>query len=157
MKDKFKKALIVLATFIVVFILHILYFKVTEGGCGSAPWLKKYITEEEYFLGISYALSLGFMALAFLKYKESRINALKAAAGGGLLAIVLWLSCFFFGCCGSPMLIMYLNLIGLSSFKVPKFALLLMTVIFISIGYFCFIRENCCNGNSCRKEKDEKI
>lgn len=151
MSNKVKK-IIPLGTFIAAFMLHLLYFKLTEGTCGSIFWFQKYVKEQEYYLGISYALSFAFMAFAFLKYKENRTNALKAAAGGGLLAVVLWLSCFLFGCCGSPMLLVYLNLIGLSSFRIPKIVLLLMTIVFISIGYFCFIRskENCCNGDSCR-------
>lgn len=156
MKDKFRKALIVLATFITVFILHIFYFKVSEGGCGSTPWLQKYIKEQEYFLGISYALSLSFMAFAFLKYKENRKNALKAGVGSGLLAVLLWFSCFFFGCCGSPMIIVYLNLFGLSTLRIPKAALLLMTVIFIGIAYILLIRKPfncCCDGKPCKENE----
>ncbi|MEK6714690.1 MAG: hypothetical protein AABY43_01425 [Candidatus Omnitrophota bacterium] len=144
MKDKFRKALITLSTFIIVFILHIFYFKVTEGGCGSTPWLQKYIKEQDYFLGISYALSLAFMAFAFLKYKENRKSALKAGLGSGLLAALLWFSCFFFGCCGSPMIIVYLNLFGLSTLRIPKAALLLMTIIFIGIAYVLLIKNPGC-------------
>jgi hypothetical protein len=137
-------------------LLHLVYFKVTEGGCGSIPWIQKYINEQEYFLGISYALSFAFMAFAFLKFKEKRKEALKAAAGSGFLAVVLWLSCFFFGCCGSPMLIVYLNLIGISSLKVPKAVLLLMTITFVSIGYIWLRRESpvvCCNGKPCKEDQ----
>jgi len=159
MKDKFRKVSITLATFIIVFILHIFYFKVNEGGCGSTPWLQKYIKEQEHFLGISYALSFAFMAFAFLKFKENRKDALKAAIGGGLFAVILWFLCFLLGCCGSPMLIVYLNMIGLSKFKVPKLVLLIMTVIFIGIGYSWLIRKSpkgCCNGKPCKREKDER-
>lgn len=155
MTNKARKTAVLCAVFTAIFILHLLIYKIAEGNCGGIGWFQKYINDQEYFLSISYALSFAFMAFAFWKYNENRRNALKAAAGGGLLAVVLWLSCFFFGCCGSPMLIVYLNLIGLSSFRIPKLALLFVTIVFILIGYFCFIRskENCCNGNSCRKEK----
>lgn len=159
MTNKTRKIAVLSAAFITIFILHLLIYKITEGNCGGIGWFQKYIKDQEYFLSISYALSFAFMAFAFLKYKENRRNALKAAAGGGLLAVVLWLSCFLFGCCGSPMLIVYLNLIGLLSFRIPKLALLLMTIVFIAIGYVWLIRSkvNCCNGNSCRKEKNEEI
>lgn len=153
MKDKFRKAIVTLSTFIIVFILHIFYFKVTEGECGSAPWLQRYIKEQEYFPGISFALSFAFMAFAFLKFKENRKRALKAAIGGSLIAIISWFLCFLFGCCGSPMLIVYLNLIGLSSVKVSKLALLVMTIIFVGIGYIWLIKKSpkgCCNGKPCR-------
>lgn len=155
MANKVQKATIPLAVFILVFILHLLYFKVTEGSCGSISWFQKYIKEQEHFLGISYGLSLAFMAFAFLKFKENRKDALKAALGGGIFAVILWFFCFLFGCCGSPMLIVYLNLIGLSSLKVTKLALLVMTVIFVSIGYIWLIRhtaKSCCNGKPCKED-----
>lgn len=156
MRARAKKIVIPLFTFIVVFILHIIYFEFTEGTCGNTAWLKRYIKEQEHFLGISYALSIAFVAFAFLKFKENRKRALKAAFGGGVLAIILWFLCFLFGCCGSPMLIVYLNLIGVSNLKIPKLALLLMAVIFIGIGYIWLIKklpESCCNGKPCKEEE----
>ncbi len=157
MTDKTRKTVVLLAVFVAVFALHLLYFKITSAKCEEGiGWLQKYILGQEYFIGISYGLSFAFMVFAFFKYRENNKGALKAAAGGGLLAVVLWLSCFLLGCCGSPMLIVYLNFIGLSSLRIPKLALLLITVAFIAAGYFCFIRkcpDKCCNGSSCRKEK----
>ena len=155
MTDRVKKTIIPLATFITVFVLHLLYFKLTEGTCGSVSWFQRYVKEQEHFLGISYALSFAFMAFAFLKFKENRKNALKAAIGGGLLAVILWFLCFLLGCCGSPMLIVYLNLIGLSNLKVSKLALLVMTIIFIGIGYIWLIKKSskvCCNGRFCKED-----
>ena len=152
MLNKIKKAIILLAIFVAVFMLHLFYYKMTESSCAGSAWFQKYIVEQEYFLGISYALSVTFMVFAFLKYKESKKNALKAGLGSGLLAVVLWFSCFFFGCCGSPMIIVYLNLFGLSTLKIPKIALLIMTIIFIGIGYFCCLKKpsKCfCNGKPC--------
>lgn len=154
-KKRFKKIIAPLGAFIGIFILHLLYFKFNKTICGSASWFQKYIKGKEYFLGISYGLSFAFMTFAFLKFKENRKVTLKVALGSGLLAAILWFFCFLFGCCGSPMLIVYLNLIGLFSIKVPKFALLLMTIIFIGIGYIWLIRKttkSCCDGNPC----DEK-
>lgn len=161
MMKKNKTAIFILMVFINVFVLHLLYFKFkfTKGSCGSISWFQEYLKGQDYFLGISYALSFAFMIFAFFKFKENRKSALKAAMGSGLLTILLWLSCFLFGCCGSPMLIMYLNLIGISSLKVPKVFLLLMTVIFIVIGYIYLLKklpEVCCSDKSCRKEKNEK-
>lgn len=153
MANKVKKIIILLTVFINVFILHLIYFKFSEGTCGGIGWFRKYIREQEYFLGISYALSFVFIAFAFLRFKENRKNAFKATLGGGLWAIILWFICFLFGCCGSPMLIVYLNLIGLSSLKVPKLALLVMTIIFISMGYIWLIKKSpkgCCNDKPCK-------
>lgn len=160
MTTKVRKIVITLFTFIVVFILHIVYFGFTEGACEDTSWFKKYIEEQEYFLGSSYALSIAFVAFAFLKFKENRKRSLQAAFGGGILAIILWFLCFLFGCCGSPMLIVYLNLIGISSLKIPKLALLFMTIIFIGIGYIWLIKkmpQSCCEDKTCRKTDNEEI
>ncbi len=156
MTNKIKKVILLLAVFIVVLMSHLLYYKTTESSCAGSAWFQKYISEQEHFLGISYALSFTFMVFAFLKYKEDRKNALKAGLGSGLLAVLLWFSCFFFGCCGSPMLIVYLNLFGLSMLKIPKLALLIMTVIFIGIGYFCCLKKpsKCfCNRETCKEDE----
>lgn len=159
MTNKVGKIAILSAVFISVFIMHLLIYRVVEGNCGGVGWFQKYINDQEYFLSISYALSFAFMAFAFLQYKENKKNSLKAAAGGGLIAVVLWFSCFLFGCCGSPMLIVYLNLIGLSSFRIPKLALLAMTIVFIAIGCIWLVRSKgkYCYGNSCKDEKNEEI
>ena len=56
MNNKVKKIVIPLATFVIVFILHLLYFKLAESACAGSAWFRKYIKEQEHFLGISYAL-----------------------------------------------------------------------------------------------------
>jgi len=155
--NKLKKKLLLLTIFIIALSLHLAYFKVTEEHCASIGWFQRYVLEQEYFVGFSYALSFTFMTFAFLKYKENRKNALKAGLGSGLLVVFLWFSCFFFGCCGSPMIIVYLNLFGLSTLKIPKVILLLMTVIFLSIAYIFLMRKqsNCyCNGKPCKEDEN---
>lgn len=156
MRNKFKKLIIPLIVFGVVFVLHVLYFKYTEGSCGSDVWYRKYVKGQEYLLGISYALSFAFIAFAFLKFKENRNYAWKAALGGGIFTVILWFLCFLFGCCGSPMLIVYLNLLGISGLKFPKLILLLMTMIFVVLGYIWLIKKsakNCCGDRPCKEEK----
>lgn len=156
MTTKARKIIITLSTFIVVFILHIVYFRFTEGACQDTSWFKRYINEQEYFLGISYASSVAFVVFSFLKFKENRGKALKAALGGGFFAIILWFLCFLFGCCGSPMLIVYLNLVGISSLKIPKLTLLVITIVVIVIGYIWLVKkspESCCNSKSCKEDQ----
>jgi membrane protease YdiL (CAAX protease family) len=128
--------------------------------CKSVYWLGEYIKRQEYFLGLSYGLSFAFIVFAFLKFREDKKDALKAAMGGSLWTLILFFFCFLFGCCSSPMLIMYLNLIGISNLKVPKSVLLLITVIYICIGYFWLIKrtsKSISNKESCKKIKNEKI
>lgn len=156
MDNKVKKIIIPLVTFVIVLMLHLLYSKLIESSCAGGAWFQKYIKEQEHFLGISYALSFAFMSFAFLKFKENRKAALKAALSSGLLAVLLWFLCFLFGCCGSPMLVVYLNLIGLSKLKVPKLILLILTVVFIGIGYIWLSRktpQGCCSGKPCKEDQ----
>lgn len=141
MSDRVKKIIMPFCVFCVVFILHLLYFKLA---CVGNGWLTKYLSEQEYFLGASYGLSFGFMSYALLVFGRNKKAALKAAGGSGIFAIFLLMLCFFFGCCSSPMLIVYLNLLGLSALKVHKGILLLMTVIFITIGYAWLNKKICC-------------
>ena len=155
MMNKIKKIVVIVTVFILVFMTHLLYFKIklAKKPCESIAWFQEYIKGQEYFLGLSYALSFAFIVFAFFKFKENRKNALKAAMGGGLFAIMLWVFCFLFGCCGSPMLIVYLNLIGIANLKIPKLILLLMTIIFVVLGYIWLIKKsakNCCGDRPCK-------
>lgn len=156
MANKAKKTIFICVVFAVVFMLHFLNFRLASSACENGPWFQEYIKGQEYLLGISYGLSFAFIAFAFLKFKENTKHALKAAVAGGLLAVILWFLCFLFGCCGSPMLIVYLNLIGISALKVPKLVLLLITIISIGIGYLWLskkIPRSCCNGRPCKEDK----
>lgn len=162
MINKVKKIIFPLGTFVIVLILHSLYFKlkVIKDACKIVYWFEEYIKRQEYFLGLSYGLSFAFIVFAFLKFREDKKDSLKAAMGGSLWAIVLFFFCFLFGCCSSPMLIMYLNLIGISNLKVPKSVLLLITIIYICIGYFWLIKrasKSIRNNEPCKKIKNEKI
>lgn len=150
------RAIIIISFFMIIFGAHLLYFKLSADTCAGGFWLERYLREQEYFIGISYGLSFAFVAFAFLKFKEKRRNALKSAFGGGLLSVLIWFACFLFGCCGSPMPIIFLNLIGLSNLKLHKIILFLMTVIFLALGHLWLnkkSRQNCCNDTLCKQGK----
>lgn len=158
MLDKVKKIVVIVTVFISVFMTQLLYFKfkLAKEPCGSIAWFQEYIKGQEYFLGLSYALSFAFIVFAFLKFKENRNYAWKAALSGGIFTGILWFLCFLFGCCGSPMLIVYLNLLGISGLKVPKLVLLLMTIIFVALGYIWLIKKSakyCCGDRPCKEER----
>lgn len=77
-------------------------------------WLRTYIQTQDYWMGYSYAISLAFAAIAFRQWREQRRCTTRNLAIGGLtlsgfLAVA---GCFLIGCCGSPMLVVYLNLFG---------------------------------------------
>jgi hypothetical protein len=81
---------------------------------GSPSWLKRYLETQSYWLGYSYALSLAFAAVLARRYWAERFCSGKTLVAGGLSfsAFLGLAGCFLAGCCGSPMLVVYLNLFG---------------------------------------------
>lgn len=80
----------------------------------KASWLQRYLETQGYWLGYTYALSLAFAVIALRRYREERVGSARTLAVGGMtlsgfLAIA---GCFLAGCCGSPMLVIYLSLFG---------------------------------------------
>jgi hypothetical protein len=81
---------------------------------GAGSWLPSYIETRSYWLGYSYAVSLAFAAVAIRRYLRNRsCGAGRFAVGGltftGILSVA---GCYMLGCCGSPMLVVWLNLFG---------------------------------------------
>lgn len=83
-------------------------------GSGSSSWLNRYLETQGYWLGYSYSLSLAFAATALRRYREKRYCSAKTLAVGGvtLTGFLALAGCFLVGCCGSPMLVIYLSLFG---------------------------------------------
>ncbi len=94
----------------------------------EASWLELYLEGQHYWLGYSYALSLGFVCYAMGHYWWSSCKTTGRVALGGLgfSGALLLAGCFLIGCCGSPMLIVWLNLFGAAflPFAKPLIALL---------------------------------
>lgn len=104
----------------------------------NASWPRHYIETQGYWLGFSYALSLTFAAVALRRYREERFCASRNLAVGGvtfsgLLAVV---GCYLLGCCGSPMLAVYLSLFGASFLPLARPLIAFLTIIFISVAWW---------------------
>ena len=124
-------------------------------------WLQTYITSQNYWLGLSYALALAFAAYAIIRYREERINRSRNLAVGsvsftGFLAVA---GCFLLGCCGSPMLAVYISLFGAAFLPFIPFLkplVALVTVVSISLALLWMNRRkkvtgNCeCGKSSCK-------
>ncbi len=133
-----QKAFFIIATFILAFIVHLLYFKLVNFGCagGKTEWFTTYLRLQEYYLGFSYAVSAAFAAFAFMKFKECKRKAVDAGIGVSVWAIALWtLGCFLAGCCGSPIWIIYINLLGISMLKIPKWSVAITSLVMVALGY----------------------
>jgi hypothetical protein len=95
---------------------------VSIGPVEQPSWLARYVDGEHYWMGYVYALSLGFAVIAVRRYLEDRsCRARNFALGGvtfsGFLAVA---GCFLVGCCGSPMLGVYLSLFGAAFLPLAK-------------------------------------
>ena len=123
--------------FVAVFVAHALYM----GACAaSAPsgWsdfgmsatasgplgLGAYWRGQDYFIGFSYALGASFAAWALtrcISFRQARVAAGGAAVGGiTLVGVLMAGGCFLIGCCGSPMLAVYMSLFGSRALGVGK-------------------------------------
>lgn len=159
-----KKILYPLSTFAVVFTLHATYsiWKAIEV---SRQWIQigntnpsvLYFRRHDYLLGISYALAGAFTVYAFMKFLEHRRGGLAGTIGGVTLTGILYVGgCFLLGCCGSPMLVVYLSLFGSSFLGVTKPLTLILTTISVAIGLFWMEKKvraskSCCAGSETKR------
>ena len=114
--------------------------------------LNRYVAPGEYWLGLSYALAGSFAVFCLLSFiRKQKLAAIEGAAGGIALGGLLWASgCFLIGCCGSPMLPVYIGLLGPKFLGVTKPLTFFVTIASTIIGYriiikrngSCFVQEN---------------
>ena len=85
-------------------------------------WLQSYLEAQSYWLGYSYALSFGFAAVALRRYREHQSCGTRNLAIGGVTfsGVLAVAGCYLIGCCGSPMLVVYLNLFGAAFVPLAK-------------------------------------
>jgi hypothetical protein len=155
--------------FVTVFIAHALYL----GSCAASAsgWddlgmsakaagplgLGAYLHGQDYFLGFSYASGAAFATWALgrlIFFRQKRAAAAGAAIGGiTFVGILMAGGCFLIGCCGSPMLGVYLSLFGAKALGLGKALTALITLASVSCGYWClsrrFARGDACLGTCC--------
>lgn len=100
----------------------------------GAPWL-----------GASYALSAAFMAYALLTFREDRRRAAAGAVGGlAAMGALYAVGCFAIGCCGSPMLPVYLCLLGGKYARLSGPLMFGLTFLSVGIGFLILGRKARC-------------
>lgn len=110
----------------------------------EACWWKAYLETQSYWLGYSYALAFSFAVMALRWYREQGSCASRNAAIGGftfsgLLAVG---GCFLIGCCGSPMLIVYMNLFGAAFLPLAKPLMAGITTVSIAVAWIWMYRKS---------------
>lgn len=145
-----KKIIYAIASFFIILSVHFAYslWQIIET---ANRWKQtrdinpfiQYFERQDFFLGLSYALTAAFTAYAITNFLEKRKRGIAGTVGGFTLAGILYLAgCFLTGCCGSPMLAVYLSLLGssIAGFAKPITAgLTTMSVIF---GFVWISRNN---------------
>ncbi len=111
-------------------------------GQADSDWFRQYIESGGYWFGYSYALSLTFAVVALRRYREQRFcQARNLAVGGltlsGFLAVA---GCYLIGCCGSPMLIVYMNLFGAAFLPLAKPLMAGITTLTIGLAWWWMLR-----------------
>lgn len=128
-----------LAAFIAVVVVHMAWTALFPDQdpaqarwAGVGPtWTQRYFGEGDYFLSLSYALPAAFAVWAFRRWRDRRKRAAGLAALGGtaVAGSLAAAGCFLVGCCGSPMLAIYLNLFGVAFLPFAKPLLAAVTAL----------------------------
>lgn len=105
---------------------------------GSSSWFNRYTETGSFWLGYAYALSLAFAGVALRRYLEQRRCADRNLAIGGvtLSGFLAVAGCFLAGCCGSPMLGVYLSLFGASFLPWTKPLVAGLTTVMIAASFW---------------------
>ncbi len=106
-------------------------------------WIARYVEGQNYWLGYSYALSLAFAAVAFRRYREKNSISGKTLALGGITfsGFIAFSGCFLLGCCGSPMLAVYLSLFGAGFLPLAKPLIAVLTTAFVGASWWWMTRS----------------
>jgi hypothetical protein len=154
MSSRVRRLLLPTATFFVVLAVHYVWTGLfperdpEQDRWLSVPgaersWLRSYLESQSYWLGYSYALALSFAVVALRRYQEHRLCAARNLAIGGvtLSGFLAVAGCFLLGCCGSPMLAVYLSLLGASFLPFARPLVAGITTITIVAGWFWLSRR----------------
>lgn len=109
----------------------------------QGSWLSRYVEGRSYWLGFSYGLSLAFAAVAFRRYRAGRFCAARNLAIGGVTfsGVLSVVGCYLLGCCGSPMLAVYLSLFGAAFVPLAKPLVAGVTLLSILLGWWWMNRH----------------
>jgi tetrahydromethanopterin S-methyltransferase subunit A len=131
-------------------------FRPDHAGAGQVS----YLSDGEVWLGPSYAAAGAFAAFCLMRIYRNRKRAVAGAAGGLALTGFLYAAgCFLLGCCGSPMLAVYIGLFGPRFARVSGPLVFVITLASVAFGFFWLMRKKpgqcACEGGLEPCEPDE--
>jgi hypothetical protein len=156
--------LLAAVAFVAVFVGHVLYLRYLAiapqkdwaDNFNPSDFWHSYMVGQDYFVSFSYALSASFAVWAGALFMYSRRQAAVMGAFGGISLVTLLSAagCFLIGCCGSPMLMIYVSFFGSSAAGIGKPLMALISLISIGAGYLYVVRRpecNCTDSETCQK------
>ena len=149
-----RKAALPVMVFVAVALVHFLWINVfpeqnpAQGRWATVlpveepSWIGRYVEGQNYWLGYAYALSLAFAAVAFGRYREKNFSSGKTLALGGVTfsGFIAFAGCFLLGCCGSPILAVYLSLFGAGFLPLAKPLIAVLTTAVVGISWWWMSR-----------------
>jgi len=110
-----------------------------------------FVAGDGVWLGASYALSAAFTVYAFMILRENRKRAVAGMTGGLVATGGLYMfGCYALGCCGSPMLPIWLGLFGAKGAHLGGPVVFAFTLASMAVGFFLLRRKSgCACGESC--------
>lgn len=118
------------------------------------PALAFYLKDGDIFMGLSYALAGAFTAYALARTLEGRKAGVAGTVGGLTLTGALYFGgCFLIGCCGSPMIGVYMGLFGSRFLGATKPLAFVLTALSVAVGWWCLERRAKRNSSLCCEEE----
>ncbi len=116
--------------------------------------LGAYLQAQDYYNGFSYALGAAFAAWAIGRFLRLRHAAMAAGAAGSItfVGVLMAAGCFVIGCCGSPLLGVYLGIFGARALGIGKPLMALVSLVSVGVGYWYLswrARKEICLDSSC--------
>jgi len=163
-----KKIIYSITSFFVILLVHFAYtvWQVIET---ASKWKQlnsvnpywQYFERQDFFLGLSYALTAAFTVYAITNFFEKRKLGIAGTVGGLTFAGVLYFAgCFLTGCCGSPMLAVYLSLFGSSIIGFAKPITAGLTTMSVMFGFIWINRNSktkvCSSNDVCCEVSEEQ-
>lgn len=146
-----------LATFVLIFLVHGIYslskLKSISSQCvlvEDSSWLTLYFKGQDFLMGYSFALVAAFTVYALIKCFQKCGAGFAGVVGGITLSGLLYfVGCILIGCCGSPLLAVYLGFLGASVLKFAKPLIAIITTFSIALGFLWIKRKDrtCCIKN----------
>ena len=116
----------------------------------NVPITERYVRDRLYLMGLSYGMALGFTVYAALRGRGARRQGVVGVVGGlSLTGFLAAAGCFLLGCCGSPMLTVYLALFGSAMAGFQDIFVFVLTALSVLIGLLWLRRCRPASGGAC--------